>query len=103
MSGIALSQPHAAFAAYAHGLKSKWSFLSRTVPGIGPLLHPLEIVLRTLFIPAVTGLSPPNNETRQILSLPARFGGLGLSIPELDAAVEYESAVKVCRPLSEQI
>ena len=37
------------------------------------------------------------------MSLPARFGGLGLSIPELDAAVEYESAVKVCRPLSEQI
>ena len=63
LSGIALSQPHAAFAAYTHGLKSKWSFLSRTVPGIGPLLHPLEIVLRTLFIPAVTGLSPPNNET----------------------------------------
>ena len=64
LSGIALAQPHAAFAAYTHGLKSKWSFLSRTVLDISPLLHPLELILRTLFIPAITGLSPPNNETR---------------------------------------
>ena len=29
LSSIALGQPHAAFAAYTHGLQSKWSFLSR--------------------------------------------------------------------------
>ena len=103
LSGIALAQPHAAFAAYTHGLKNKWSFLSRTVQNIDPLLQPLELILRTLFIPAITGLSPPNDETRHILALPARCGGLGLSVPELDANLEYESAVKVCRPLSDQI
>ena len=63
LSGIALVQPCIAFATYTHGLKSKWSFLSRNVPDISPLLHPLELILRTLFIPAITGLSQPNDET----------------------------------------
>ena len=103
LSSIALGQPHAAFAAYVHGLQSKWSFLSRTTPSINHLLHPLEAILRTLFIPAITGRSPPNDEIRHILALPARCGGLGLRIPELDAESDYESAVKICQPLSDQI
>ena len=39
----------------------------------------------------------------QYLALLARCDGLGLSVPELDANLEYESAVKVCQPLSDQI
>ena len=34
--------PHAAFSALTHGLMSKWTYLSRTVPGIGPMLRPLD-------------------------------------------------------------
>ena len=45
LSSIAQSHPHADLAAYTHGLKHKWSFLSRTTPNINDLLTPLEETL----------------------------------------------------------
>lgn len=41
---IARTQPHAA---YAHGLASKWSYLSQTVPDVQLELQPLENIIRT--------------------------------------------------------
>ena len=41
---IARTQPHAAHAAFTHGMTSKWTYLTRTMPGIGPNLLPLEVV-----------------------------------------------------------
>jgi hypothetical protein len=45
---IAVSQPHAAYAAFTHGLIHRWTFLSRirTVNGIGQLFQPLEDIIR---------------------------------------------------------
>ena len=37
LSNVALSQLHAAFAAYVHGQASKRSYISRTIPNIGTL------------------------------------------------------------------
>ena len=37
--------PHAAYAAFTHGLFSRWSNLMRTVPDITDLLQPLEDVI----------------------------------------------------------
>ena len=51
LSTIAKTQPHAAFAAYTHGLKNKWSYLSRIMPDIGPRLQALEDILRSDLIP----------------------------------------------------
>ncbi len=34
LAKIAQTQPHAAYCAYTHGLSSRWSFLSRTIPDI---------------------------------------------------------------------
>ena len=42
LSSIALSQPHAAFAALTHSLISKWDYLQRAMPDIGELFQPLE-------------------------------------------------------------
>ena len=39
LSNIAEGQPHAVYAALMHGLSSKWSHLSRTIPHIS--YHPL--------------------------------------------------------------
>lgn len=35
---FALSQPHATYSAYTHGLISKWTYIMRTFPNIGYLL-----------------------------------------------------------------
>ena len=54
LSEIAITQPHAAFAANTHGPASKWSYLCRTSPFVSPHLKLLEDVLRTEFIPNLT-------------------------------------------------
>lgn len=46
LSTIAHTQPHAAYAAFTHGLMGKWNYLIRTIPNIGDLLKPLEAVIR---------------------------------------------------------
>ena len=64
LAKIAASQPHSAYAAYTHGMVSKWSYISRTIPDIGHHLQTLEDTIRSNFIPSITGRSPPNNTVR---------------------------------------
>ncbi len=72
LSSIAVTQPHAAYAAFTHGLKHKWTYLIRTIPD---LLQPLEDVIRHKFLPSLTGQSAIN---RELMALPIRHGGLGI-------------------------
>ena len=58
LATIALSQPHAAHAAFTHGLSSMWSYLTHTIHGIGRLLQTLETIIRSKLIPALTGQPP---------------------------------------------
>ena len=90
LSVFAESQPHAAFTVFTHGLISKWSFLSRTTPNIGVLLEPLEITICSKLIPAMLGCSAPDDVLRDLFSLPACLGGLGIVNPVLDATYHYD-------------
>ena len=45
LSQVAVSQPHAVFVGYVHSWTSKWSYIYRTILGIGHLLEPLEQVV----------------------------------------------------------
>ncbi len=68
LADIAQSQPYVAYCAYGHGLSSRWSFLSRTIPDIADLLQPLEdTVQHHLLLPALTACS---REMRDLLALP---------------------------------
>ena len=40
LAKVVLTQPHAAYAAFTHGLSSKWSYLTHIIHGIGTLLQP---------------------------------------------------------------
>ena len=75
LSTIALSQPHAAYAAFTHGLAGRWTYLLRTVQDISPLLRPLEDAIHQQFLPALTGRPPCSPEERELLSLPVCLGG----------------------------
>ena len=50
---IATTQTHVAYAAYTHGLTSRWSFLVRTTPSITDELLSLEAVIHTEFLPMI--------------------------------------------------
>ena len=81
LSAIATTEPHAAYAAFTHGLLSKWSYLSRILSNLSSHFQHLENVIRTEFIPTLTRNPPPNDTDRELFALPARLGGLDLRNP----------------------
>ncbi len=94
LATIAHTQPHAAYAAFTHGMASKWLYLSRTMSGISTSLQPMEHTIRTMLIPDLTGRPPPNGTERTLLALPARLGGLALAIPTDSTDTEYWASKK---------
>ena len=103
LSNIARTHPHAAYCAYIHGLKSKWQYIARTTPNIYELLEPLEDTLRQRFIPSLTGRPPPDDLTREVLSLPARLGGLAITNPKTTADQEHQSSLQLTAALVQHI
>ena len=79
---IANSQTHAAYAAFTHGMTSKWTYFNHTMPGIGPYLLPLEEIIRTKLISALTCRLPLNDTECDLLALLARLGGIVLTNTE---------------------
>ena len=103
LSKIGETELHAAYAAFAHGWKHKWTYLSRTIADIGELMRPLENCIRYSFIPAITNGHKCNDEERLILTLPPRLSGLGIPNPVPCADQEYNNSLKVTSALAERI
>ena len=103
LSDIAKTEPHAAYSAYTHGIQHRWNFLMRTVPGISPLLRPLESAIRQDFIPALVKSHALSEEERTVLALPPRLGGMGISNPEELAEVENQNSISLTSSLTEKI
>ena len=71
LTTIAETQPHAAYAAFTHGLAAKWNYLSRTVPGISDLFQPLEDIIRQHLLPTLTGQNTFSDNVRDLTALPS--------------------------------
>ena len=99
LSAFALTQPHAAYSAFCHGLIGKWTYLARTIPHSSELFKPLEDAIRTIFLPSLTGQSPFNDTDRNMLALPTRLGGLGIINPSLMSSHHYTTSVNVTSAL----
>jgi hypothetical protein len=95
---IASSEPHAAFAAYTHCLQSQWTFLCRSMPANPQLFQPLEDSIRTVFIPALLRREI-NDLERDLFSLPARMGGMGICKPTEQCISSHNNSNYVCAPL----
>ena len=70
LSSVAISQHHAAYAAFCHGLISHWLYISRTFPDISHHFKCLEDILKTT-----------NNLEWLLFALPSRLGDLGIINP----------------------
>jgi hypothetical protein len=103
LSSIAQTHPQAAYAAFTHGMASKWIYLTRTTENIGPLLQPLEDIIRTKFIPTLSGRPAPNDELRELLALPCRLGGLGILEPTCLAGHEHKASKEITTPIVRSI
>ena len=99
LSEISLTQPHSAYSALTHGLLGRWTFLSRTLPGIGDLFSPLEQTIRVYLLPTLTGKCAFSDVERQLISLPSRLGGLGIINPCDASAFQFAASQRVTGPL----
>ena len=95
---IANTEPHAAFAAYTHSLQCQWTFLCRTMPGNAQWFEPLEDAIRKIFIPKVFQREV-NDLERDLLSLPARLGGMGITKPTEECLIANTNSIYVSMPL----
>ena len=96
---IAELQLHAAYAAFTHGLASKWTFLARTVPDMSHLFQPLEDAIRQYFLLKLTGQNHLSDTVRYLMALPTCLGGLGIINPVKQVAKQCDISQKVTPPL----
>ena len=99
LSRIATTQPHAAYAAFTHGLISKWTYLARTVPDIEDMFQPLEDAIRQQFLPSLTGQAAFSDADRDLMALPVCLGGLGIINPSCQSTAHNNTSVKITAPL----
>jgi hypothetical protein len=98
LATIAATEPHAAYSAYTHCLQSQWTFLCRAMHGSPLLFQPLEDTIRTVFIPALLRREV-NDLERDLLSLPARMGGMGITKPPDECHISHSNSLYVSAPL----
>ena len=71
--------------------------LSRTIPDIAELLNPLE---DQHLILALTGRQPCSREERDLLALPVRLGGMGITNPVSTSHRNFEASTRLTSPLA---
>ena len=99
---FALSQPQAYYAAFTYGLKHRWTYFLRTLPDLKDLLAHLEQAIVDVLIPSIRGHYCTQDEL-ELLALPVRMGGIGLTNPSQEAASEYVASANISGPLAQQI
>ena len=103
LSCIAESQPHAAYAAYCHGLSFRWNYFFRACTSSPSLFQPLEDCIHSELIPKFLGRDIPGKLERDLFSLPVRLGGLGLFNPTVTAAHQHNFSLHSSSPLVDLI
>ncbi len=102
LSDIAKEEPQLAFAAYTKGLSHKWSYIQRTVRDVSEFFSPLEHTIRKVFISSLLGRQISDIE-RRLLSLPLRYGGMGIANPMVTCDREYEASISITESLKSLI
>ena len=98
LTEMAVSEPHAAFAAYIHGEQHRFSYFMRTIPGMEVYLKPLDDLINNKLLPAITGFALSEVD-RELFSLPIRDGGLGVPILTEAASAQFVASQTMCAPL----
>ena len=92
LSEYGQTQPHASYSAFILGVRHKMTDFMRTMEELGDKLVEVDKVLDEKLIPALFGC-PVSQLERRILSMPVRFGGLGIPVLSQLAKEEYKSFI----------
>jgi len=73
------------------------------VPTDCDTFQPLEDLIRQVFIPVLTGCSPPNDNSWLLYAFPACWGGLSILVPASGCAGEMAASCGITEPLVQYI
>ena len=89
LSKVAESQPQADFAALSKSMQFEWSYLQRILPSCEEAFTPIWNTLYQYFWPAIFEGTISDLE-KQLFSIPARLGGMGVRNPIKTAKIAYK-------------
>lgn len=98
----AKTQPQCAFSALTKSLQFQWSFAQHVIPDCAEFFGPLESAITERFLPAIFG-GPITNTEKDLVSLPARKGGLGIRVPSRQCNAAYNHSRDSTRIIREAI
>ena len=78
LTNFAQTEPHAAHASLNYSLRSRYTFLVRTLPDTSETLQRIDKFMVEEFLPAISGRKGFTADDLALLRLPARLGGIGL-------------------------
>lgn len=93
LAGVAKTEPHAAYAGFIFGLRHRFTFTQRTIPGLSEYMDPAESKIRNDFLPALFQRDFSDLE-RDLLALPAREGGMSIDNPVKSSDQKYHDSLE---------
>ena len=97
-------KPQTAYSCFVSGYKQKLTYIIRTIPNISNQLEKIDELILTKFIPAITCSIYVNlDKCYHLLSLPTKYGGLGLPIFSELAGTEFQNSQIMSEDLRNKI
>ena len=103
LAKIAMVEPQAAYSGFTAGFKHKLTYFLRTIPDLCEILKPVDDVINNKLMPAITERQTISEESRRLLSLPVRLGGLGIPIFSESCVFEYQNSQRKTSQLKQKI
>ena len=112
LAKVARKYPQSAHAGFTHCLQNQWAYVSRCVPGVGPLLAPVEDAIQQHFIPALLGSSleemvkatkASEADLRRLLGNAVKNGGMAIRDPVASAERARRCSVEASKVLVESL
>ena len=100
---IARSEPHAAYTCFVSGFRHRITYLTRVIPDFCNALKMLDAFIKEQFLPVLTEGHHCSEIERELISLPVRYGGLGIPVFSEIANQEYDFSKRVTIQLSTNI
>ena len=100
LAEIAKTQPQAAYSAFTHGERHRFSYFMRTIAGMSEIMQPLDDIINSELIPALLGTEVFSKAERDMYSLPLRYGGLAIPSFCDIANEEYFVSKRLTAPLT---
>ncbi len=93
LSTVAVRYSQTAYAGFTFCLQNEWQYVQRVVSDTAPFFAPLELEIRTSFLPSLLGIPSTkiDGKYRQLLTHGVKQGGLAIRNP-VDTAPSVHSA-----------